>query len=334
MLHYFAMPGLDAAAVEVVTAVLIGRVGDTLVAGPMLRALRGRFPKARLRLVAAGQSRQAAELLPWLDERLYLERVTKVRDNVMLAFNLLKGKHDLVVDLNPAPSKTSAAIVRALRAEVKAGFDKERYADAFTLRVSRPSEREPMLERYARLASALGAAYEPSLEAGLSREHEDWAEEFLKSRRQKAPLILIHCGNFKKYDNRWPEEKFAALGSALVKDGYRLLWLAGPGERERVAQIAAAAGSEDILSAPSLGAVGAVMKRSSLVVGSITGTTHLAHAVGARSFGLYAGYTDAVWRPRDAGAGGIVSKEWASCRSIGVDEARHGIVTALAHSDQ
>jgi ADP-heptose:LPS heptosyltransferase len=157
----------------------------------------------------------------------------------------------------------------------------------------------------------------------------------MNSRRQKAPLrpsplLLIHCGNFKKFDNRWPEEKFSELGRRLAASGTGLLWLAGPGEQEAVSAIAKAAGAGEVVSAPSLGAAGALMRRADLVVGSITGTTHLAHAVGARSFGLYAAYTDAVWRPRDARAGGIVSTEWGSCRSIGVAQVLHGIVTQLA----
>src|SRR5687767_4364931 len=117
---------------DVVTAVLIGRIGDLLVAGPLLRALKARHPGARLRLVGAAQCAQAAELMPWLDERLYLHKLAKVRENAIFAMSLLKGRHDLVVDLNPSPSRTSAMIVGALRADVKAGFAKERFSSVFT----------------------------------------------------------------------------------------------------------------------------------------------------------------------------------------------------------
>lgn len=320
------MLDLNPDSASVVTAVLIGRVGDTLVAGPFLRALRARFPKARLRLVAAAQARQAAELLPWPDERLYLGRVSKLRDNVLLAYNLLKGSQDVVVDLNPAPSKTSTALVAALRAKVKAGFEKERYDGVFSLKAAKPADDEPMLDRYARLADLLGAPYEPRYEVKLTAEQQSWAADV------PAPEVLIHCGNFKKFDNRWPEEKFAALGRALAAEGRSIAWLAGPGEQAATARIAEDAGGGTVLSPPSLGATGALMKRAGLVVGSITGTTHLAHAVGARTLGLYAGYTDAVWRPDDEKAGGVVADEWRSCRAITVEQALSGVRASLAEA--
>lgn len=317
--------------VDVVTAVLIGRVGDTLVAGPMLRALRRKHPQARLRLVAAAQARQAAELLPWPDERLYLHKIASLRENVVLAFKLLKGKSPVVVDLNPAPSRTSTAVVAALRGRVKVGFRKEKFNRFFDLLVDKPAEDEPMLERYARMAAALEAPYEPRLEVALSEEHERAGEEFAAAAfNEKGPRVLLHAGNFKKFDNRWPEEKFAALGRALAEDGCQLCWLAGPGEQEPVAAIAEGGGGGALVSPPSLGATAALMKRCELVVGSITGTTHLAAAVGAPTFGLYAGYTDAVWRPRGALHGGAVSKDWRSCRDIPVEDALQGVRQALA----
>jgi ADP-heptose:LPS heptosyltransferase len=314
-----------------VTAVLLGRVGDTLTAGPFLRALRARYPQARLRLVASTQSRQAAELLPWADERLYLGRASALGANARLAAALLSAREDLVVELNPAPSRTAALVVRAIRAPVKAGFQKPRYGGGFDATVPAPRDEEPMLARYARLAELLKAPYYPKLEVKLDGADERWAADAVSSRPSDA-TILLHCGNFKKFDNRWPEEKFAALGRALREEGRDVAWLAGPGERERTARIAEDAGGGTLFSPPSLGATGALMKRVALVAGSITGTTHLAHAVGARTFGLYAGYTNAVWRPADPKAGGAVSAEWKSCRSIGVDEARHGIVAFLAQA--
>ena len=321
MLQYLNMPSPHEPSV--VTAVLIGRIGDLLVAGPFLRALRLRYPSARLRLVAAAQCASAAEILPWLDERLYLHKVSRLHQNILLAYNLLKGTHDIVIDLNPAPSRVSAGIVGAVRAAEKWGFEKERFSSVFTATVAAAKPDEPMIERYARLAAALAAPFEARLEVALTPEHESAAETLLKD-LPAGKRILIHAGNFKKFDNRWPEEKFAALGQALAKKGACVLWLAGPGEQAPVEKIAAQARTGTVVSPPSLGAAGALMKRVFLVICNITGTTHLAAAVGAPTFGLYAGYTNAVWRPRGALHQGIVSSDWRSCRDISVESVLRG----------
>lgn len=306
---------------DVVTAVLIGRIGDLLVAGPLLRALKARHPDARLRLIGAAQCAQAAELMPWLDERLYLHKVSKIRENVVFAMSLLKGRHDLVVDLNPSPSRTSAMIVGALRADVKAGFDKERFSSVFTETAAAPAESEHMLERYARLAEALDLPFEPRLEAVPKPEHEREGEALAARYGSTKKRVLVIAGNFKKFDNRWPEEKFAELCRRLLRDGIEPLLLAGPGEQAPVRAIAEAAGlAGREVSPSSLGATAALMKRTDLVVCNITGTTHLAAAVGTPTLGVFSGYTHAVWRPLGERHRAVVSRDWRSCRAIPVDD--------------
>lgn len=307
---------------DVTTAVLIGRIGDLLVAGPFLRALKRGRPGARLRLVGAAQCAQAADLMPWLDDRLYLHKVTRMRENVMLAYSLVRGGQDLVVDLNPAPSRSSAAIVAALRADRKLGFAKERFAGVFTETAAAPKEDEHMLDRYARLAAVLGLPFDPKLEAvptaAQDREGEALAGRFGGTKRR----VLIVAGNFKKFDNRWPEDKFSELCRTLAReDGIEPLFLAGPGEQEPVRKIAEGAGlAGREVSPSSLGATGALMKRADLVVCNITGTTHLAAAVGAPTLGIFSGYTHAVWRPRGEKHSAVVSKDWRSCRAIPVSD--------------
>lgn len=71
------------------------------------------------------------------------------------------------------------------------------------------------------------------------------------------------------------------------------------------------------------------MKRMDLCVLNVTGTTHLAAALGCPTFGFYSGYTDAVWRPRGPRHWGAVSSSWESCRGISVDEAYAALEPAL-----
>lgn len=314
-----------------VTALLLGRVGDLLVATPMLRALRQRDPEARIRLVIKSYCRQAAELVPFIDEVAVLGRAQQVAANAKLAAALVGRRCDLLVDLNPSFSRTSAALAALVRAPVKLAFAKGRLESAFTDLLPAPADEEPMLDRYARMAAALEAPYEPKLEIRLNSEHERMGEELgQRAFGGRGRRILIHAGNFKKFDNRWPEEKFSALGLALQMEGVQVCWLAGPGELEPVAAIAETAGGGPIISPPSLGATAALMKRSELVVCNITGTTHLAAAAGAATFGLYAGYTNAVWRPRGEAHSGVVSSDWRSCREIPVETVLEGIRRALS----
>lgn len=313
---------LDSGEVRSIAALLLGRVGDLIVATSFLKALRTRFPKASIRLVVTPMCRETAAMIPSVDEVCVMPK----------GFSLLSGRtlalavkaltpHDLLVDLNPSPSRTSAALGRIWRAGVKAGFAKGRHDAHLEVKAERCAEREHMLDRYGRLGALLGAPCDGAMELRLGPEEEARAEAALGPRRGRR--VLVHPGNFKKFDNRWPEENFIALVDALQEDpGLEVFYLAGPGEAVPVGRIAGAQKKPvRVLGPAPLHETAALMLRMDAFICNITGTTHLAAALGVPTFGLYAGYTDQVWRPRGARHGGVVAASWDSCRGIPVEAA-------------
>ena len=307
-----------------VTALLIGRLGDLIVATPFLRGLQERFPQAKIRLVTSSATKEAARLIPWPDEVLCVHPYWRPWENLKFATSLLASPCDLLVDLNPSFSRTSAALALLSRAQAKAAFAKGRLDFLYTLRAHAPGLAEHMLDRYARLAALLGAPYEPRMELRLCAQDEEKADNIIqKMFSGKFPKIGIHPGNFKKFDNRWPEDKFMELTDLLLDAGADdILYLAGPGEEGQTRKIAARLKRPvPVLGPFPVGVLGALLKRLDLLVCNITGTTHLAAALGTPTFGLYTGYTNAVWRPRGSRHSGVVADSWESCRGISVSEA-------------
>ena len=101
---------------ERITALYIGRVGDVIVATSFLRAIRRRYPKAKIRLIVGWRSVQVLPLIPFIDEWAVLEKPARVGANLAFAWRLLREPCDLIVDLNSSFSKTSSLITRAVRA--------------------------------------------------------------------------------------------------------------------------------------------------------------------------------------------------------------------------
>lgn len=328
MLLYFPqMPGL-----ERITCVLLGRIGDAITATPFFDAVRARYPDAQLRFVLSSSCRGLSGLIAPggapapADDFRWVPRWGAA---------FVREAADVVVDLNPAPSKSAAAVVWLSDAKDKVGFRKKRLNGVFTRQIDEPREDEPMLERYGRLAAALGARdYRPLPRVALG-------DDKARARSVLDPLgfaddgamaLALHPGNFKKFDNRWPEDNFVALADRLLDDPrLRLFYLAGPGEQAQVEAIARAAKRPIAVVAPGpLRQTSGVLQNMAALVCNITGTTHLAHAVGVPTFGLYSGYTNAVWRPRHQRCGGVAAKDWESCRSLGVDEVHAGLRQFLA----
>ncbi|PIR19250.1 MAG: hypothetical protein COV48_03035 [Elusimicrobia bacterium CG11_big_fil_rev_8_21_14_0_20_64_6] len=318
---------------ERITALYIGRVGDVIVATSFLRALRRRYPKARIRLIVGWRSAQVLPLIPFIDEWAVLEKPARIGENIRFAWKLLREPCDLLVDLNSSFSKTSMMITRAARAPRRVAFDKGRGPKGvFTELVAAPAEREHMWDRYGRLAGALDAPYDQDPELRLPIGDLDEGDRLLAeaaSAQGGSFRVVIHPGNFDRYSFRWPEEKFAELADRLLDDArVKLFFMGGPGEHDKVAAIVARLKRPvPILPPTRLGVSGAMLKRMNLFVCNITGTTHLAAALRIPTFGFYAGYTQAVWRPRGVRHGGTVCREWESCRETTVDEA-HAALSA------
>lgn len=315
---------------ERITALYIGRVGDVIVATSFLRAIRLRYPKARIRLIVGWRSTQVLPLIPFIDEWAVLEKPANVAANIRFAWNLLSEPCGLLVDLNSSYSKTSTLITRAVRSSRRLAFDKGRGTDVFTELLPAPGKREHMWDRYGRLAAALDAPYDQDPELRLPSADLDEADRLLAAPPSPGGghfKIVIHPGNFDRFSFRWPEEKFAALADRLLDDvRVKLFFMGGPGEHGKVAAIVKTLKRPvPILPPARLGVSGAMLMRMNLFVCNITGTTHLAAALGVPTFGFYAGYTQAVWRPRGARHGGTVCAEWESCRETTVDEAHSAL---------
>jgi ADP-heptose:LPS heptosyltransferase len=326
---------LGEAPIERITCLYIGRIGDVIVATPFLRALRKRFPKARIRLIAGARAAQVLPLIPFVDETAVLGRALQIGAHLNLIASLLREPCDLLVDLNSSFSKTSTMLARAARGRVSLAFEKGRGPRVFNQTIPAPVEREHMSQRYERLAEAVGAPYGPDLELRVPAAADAQAEKLLAPLIASDPhafRILVHPGNITRPPGFWPADRLHELCRRLQSDPtLRLFFLAGPGELETVQAIAAdLPRPAPILPSASLAVVGGMVKRMNLLVGSLTSTTHLAAALGVPTFAFYEGYTQTVWRPRGARHGGTVSAEWSGVASTTVDEAEAALKEHLA----
>ena len=317
---------LGTAPIERITCLYIGRIGDVIVATPFLRALRKRFPKARIRLIVGARAAQVLPLIPFVDETAVLGRGLQLGAHANLILSLLRSPCDLLVDLNSSFSKTSTLLARAARGRVSLAFEKGKGPRVFNRTIPAPAEREHMSQRYERLAEAVGAPYGPDLELRVPPASDAEAERALAPLLASDPhafRILVHPGNITRPPGFWPADRLTELCRRLQSDPtLRLFFLAGPGELETVKAIASALPRPaPILPAAPLAVVGGMVKRMNLLLGSLTSTTHLAAGLGVSTFAFYEGYTQAVWRPRGVRHGGTVSADWSGVGPTTVDEA-------------
>lgn len=264
-------------------------LGDTVMATPLLAALRAHWPEARI--TAAGGAGSLALLagLPSVDERLALPDRRARGSGALLAAAHLMRERRFDLALLCTNSFSSALAVRLAGVPRRVGYAGGGRSLLLTTALPSAPERgqhrrpQPMTEFYLGLADAVGvprAGHRTQLV--VAPEDEARAEAWLARHglTGAAPLVGIHGGASFGPSKLWYPERWAAVADALAeRHGARTILFCGPGEERDVRAIAAAA-KHPLASAAEdpvdLGLLKALVKRLSLLVCTDAGPRHVA----------------------------------------------------------
>lgn len=279
---------------EKILVIRIDRIGDMFTSTPALRALRQRFPKARIDLVASSGNHMVVRNNPHVNN-VYVFHPNKIWRWPLAFFKLWSRRYDWVIELN-GRSKTAAWLAICTQSATRISFRVKKTKSFFTFTTPDIST-EHMVNKQLRLTEALGA---PSKETSLVFPIPDGlvaktADTF--PRKDNLPRIGVFIGNAKKTQTRWPIEKFRDLVSRLLHERtVETYIIGGPGDEEL---FEAFEWSDRCIRYPggNLEALGAFMKTCDLMVTSSTGPMHLAAAVDAPMVAILAEHTYTCWRP-------------------------------------
>jgi len=311
------------------------QMGDMLLAVPAFRGIRGRFPGARISIVAAPINTDVMLNNPFIDEVLTYAK----KDNNRIPFRLIrfilslrKRRFDAVIVLNTVSfSITSMLLAAVSGAGVRIGstsspFGHDLSSVFYNLELPLPSEAEleTMHESSHNLypLSAIGVR-EEDLTSLLVPSHGDEiaAESLIGAAFHDDPrFIVVHPGAGKK-QNVWPPERFAAL-SRLLYDEYslRTVLVRGPVDLEAADLFLKYAGDIPlVLACPSVGLLGSLMKRTVLTLCNDTGIMHIAGAVGGRCIAVFGPTDPQRWKPRGEGVVAVRAED-KNIESVGIED--------------
>jgi ADP-heptose:LPS heptosyltransferase len=313
--------------------ILLGRLGDYIVTTPFLEGLRKRCPGAAITLIT---SRKAAGLAcgnPDLDQVVVFQGWHHPPSTLRMLIAAWR-RCDLAIDLNPAYSRASLSLMRLSRAPERLAFEKAAPAGAYTAVIPHDLEQDHFMEKYVILAERLGFTPPESMRVTLQ------PDILAEGRRLVAGLgfppgnrvIAIHPGNFKKHENRWPEEKFVEFTRGLLElKGVSPFYLVGLGEeRETREGILRHLPGVKQIPPKSQELTAAILRSCAMLVCNSTGTLHLAAAAGVPTFSFNRPYTEKCWKPKGRIHAFVTSKSQRSCRDIEVADALRAFGRALA----
>jgi ADP-heptose:LPS heptosyltransferase len=273
-----------------------GQLGDVVMSLPALRAIRERYPDARITVLVGRPGAQIIEMSGYADATIEVDRV-QLRDgfkplSVVRIFQVVKDvrqrKFDFVIDLHSFSETNllgffSGASKRLFSRRPGRSLD---FLANFSPKppVDKNDPGQHLIDRYLDVLVPLGIKDQPRVPRLLTRAEDDRAVDVLmrKAKAEKGtPLVGLFPGA--GHPGRcWPLEQFAELADFLIRnDGVRPVIFVGPEERHLVQRMRALFPSTCVvlekLTIPQLAAAQA---RLAVFVSNDTGPVHIAAAVG------------------------------------------------------
>jgi lipopolysaccharide heptosyltransferase II len=279
------------------------RIGDVLVSVPVLRAVRRRYPGARLDLlVSTGNYGVHRAVATWIDGVWCYEK--RVAPTLRLVRQLRRSDYDLVVDLSHDPSVTSQLAARWSGADRTLGLLHEQPACLTHAVRALARRRVHIVRRIAELLVAFGV--DPDTE-DLRLEYPLTEADRERARaRLPPPARSYRLGvnvSARGPEKQWGRENFVAAIQDLLRldPRFEAVVCGSPEDRAQVEAIAAATGAAAVAPLVSFHEFATVINACDLLLTPDTCTVHLAAAWRIPMVGLFhANPTMLPWTPYES----------------------------------
>lgn len=297
------MPNITQLPIQKIAVVRALKLGDFLVSTPALRAVRQAFPDAHIEYIGLPW---AAELVPRYRElfdgfvpfagwpglpELELDPMQVVR----FLTDAQAAHYDLVLQLHGNGSNINT-MLPLLGATYCAGFaNSNSYWPNQEYFMEYP-ETGLEVDRMLTLLRFLDIdAQDEHLMFPLTAADSTALEKF----DLRQPYTCIHPGSISA--ERWPAERFAAVADLLAEQGLQIVLTGSDSEAALTAAVASAmrVPALDLAGKTHIGALGALLQGSALLVSNDTGVAHVANALDVPSVTIFTTADPGRWAAKD-----------------------------------
>jgi ADP-heptose:LPS heptosyltransferase len=281
-------------------------IGDVVFTTPAIRAVRRRFPDARLTYLVEDAAAPVVAGNPHLDDVVIAQKsggVRRIADDWRLGRTLARRRFDLAIDFHGGPR--GSWLTWLSRARRRIGYEVAGRSWMYTDAVPRPRQLRPRhsVENQWDLLAVVGI--EPPTPAGDPVEMADdpAAAGRVDDRLRRAgvppdaALVVVHVSAGNPF-RRWPAESFAELAAGLVRQHprRRVVQTSGPSEREAAEAVSeraqALAGPEAAARIVRAGEfdlreLRMLVARAAVYVGGDSGPLHVAGTTRTPVVGLF-----------------------------------------------
>ncbi len=270
---------LPESATERILLLRQDRIGDVLVSIPILRALRRRFPSARIDMVLSANNMAVESAV-----RVYCNTIHVYRKGLAGLFalrnRLKKENYGVVVDLMDNPSSTSGMLVAGANSSYAVGIDKQNRAVYTHVVPLRSRSSVHIVERIANLLMPFGINPETTnleLEYPLQAANEQAARNRLGLGGKPAIGVNISGSDLSRM---YPLDGVTSI-AVYTRETFpecEVVILAAPQHRELQTSVAAASGCRAIEPSVKFDEWAATIAQLHAIITPDTSVVHLAAA--------------------------------------------------------
>jgi heptosyltransferase I len=268
----------------------LSAIGDVLMFLPMVRALQGSFPQAKITWIISNPAYQLVQGIEGV-EFIVIDKPKTLKDYWKL-YRLFQKYHFDVL-LACQASMRAHLIYPMIKAKRKIGYDNIRSQEGHRFVVSEqiPFKKVHTQDGFLQFAEYLGADIsQVSWDLPIDKQALAWADEKLKEVfGDSKPLVLINPAA-SKLERCWPAEYYPELIHYLQKTYQaNVLLCGGPGalDRKLADEILAKVSIADWVGKTNLKQLMALISKAQLLICPDTGPSHMAAAVGTPVIALH-----------------------------------------------
>ncbi len=299
------MTRLDLPPSPKILVVVLQRLGDVLLATPLIRSLKRAWPESQIDALVFADTAGILAGNPDLNSVVTMPQRPSAAQSLRLATRLWR-RYALAISTQAGDRPTffacAAGRIRVAPVEMRLTGHIKSFALNRTMPVA------PRLHRVLQtlqLAELLGIAPVPQVVCPAAVVPPD---------SPQYAYALIHAAPMFRY-KQWTRDGWRKLAQAIAKRGLQVIATGGPGARER-AYLDDIWDGVDVLRLDgrlSWGELTGLISRASLYVGPDTSVTHLAAASGRPTVALYGPTDPSLWGPWPADG---LSSQWSRTGTI------------------
>lgn len=281
-------------------------IGDVVFTTPAIRALRRRYPDARLTYIVEEEAAAVVRHNPHLDEVIVARSPRgngRLRADFALVRRLRRERYDLAIDFHGGPR--SSLLTWLSGAPTRIGYEVAGRSWMYTIRVPRPRALRPRHSVVSQWDVLLPLGIPPpDPEADATEMAADSEAVSAVANRLEAagidaanPIVVVHVSAGNPF-RRWPSGSFVELVCRLASTdpNRRIILTSGPSDAAAAAAIAKdartrlpAIARDSIVECGEfdLSELRSLISRAAVYIGGDSGPLHVAGTTGVPIVGLY-----------------------------------------------